>query len=66
MMAISETMLDVSISKEDISVEGLSREIDRNDHLNNIKAGGVCLYFREGLANTRRVDFELLREMVVM
>ena len=31
----------------------------------NIIVGGVCLYFREGLANSRRVDFELFQEMVV-
>ena len=64
-IAISETMLDASISMDDIFVEGFSREIYRSDHPNNIKAGGVCLYFKEGLANSRRVDLELLQEMVV-
>ena len=46
-------------------MEGFSREIYRSDHPNNIKAGGVCLYLNEGLANSRRVDLELLLEMVV-
>ena len=64
-IAISETMLDNSISDEDIFIEGFSREIYRSDHPSNTKLGGVCLYFREGLANKRRKDFELLQEMVV-
>ena len=64
-IAISETMLDNSISEEDIFIQGFSREIYRSDHPSNTKTGGVCLYVREGLANKRRGDLELIQEMVV-
>ena len=63
-IAISETMLDNSISEEDIFIQGFSREIYRSDHPSNTKTGGVCLYVREGLANKRRGDLELIQEMV--
>ena len=64
-LAISESMLDSSISNYDISFEGFSKEIFRNDHPSNTKTGGVCLYYREGLAIKRRKDLEILQETVV-
>ena len=62
---LSETMLDASISDEDIHIEGFSKEVYRSDHPSNTKTGGVCLYFREGLAIKRRQDLKILQEMVV-
>ena len=64
-IAISESMLDQSISNEDISIEGFSREIFRSDHPSNSKIGGTCLYFREGLPIKRRGDLEELQESIV-
>ena len=62
--AISETMLNSTVHNDDIFIKGLSREIYRSDHVNNIRIGGVCIYYREGLAIKRRRDLELLNEMV--
>lgn len=64
-IAISESMLNSSISNEDIFIEGFSKEIYRNDHPSNTRKGGVCLYFREGLPIKRRTDLELMQEMIV-
>ena len=64
-IAISESMLDQSISNEDISIEGFSREIFRSDHPSNSKIGGACLYFCEGLPIKRRGDLEELQESIV-
>ena len=62
---ISETMLDHSVTNDDISIDGFSKEIYRSDHPSNTKVGGVCLYFREGLPVKRRTDLELLPEMIL-
>ena len=64
-IAISESMLDQSISNEDISIEGFSREIFRSDHPSNSKIGGTCIYFRESLPIKRGNDLEELRELIV-
>ena len=64
-MALSETMLNSKVSNEEIEIEGFSKEIYRNDHPSDTKTGGVCLYFREGLAIKRRKDLESLQEMIV-
>ena len=63
--AVSEVMLDSTISNDDIFIEGFSKEIYRNDHPGNKKVGGVCLYFREGITIKRRSDLETLQEMIV-
>ena len=64
-IAISETTLDHSVTNDDISIDGFSKEIYRSDHPRNTKIGGVCLYFREGLPIKRRTDLELLPEMIL-
>ena len=64
-IAVSESMLDSSVSNDDIFIKGFSREIFRSDHPSNTKLGGVCLYFREGLPIRRRTDLELLQEIIV-
>ena len=64
-IAISESMLDRTISNDDIFIEGFSRDIYRSDHPSNSKIGGVCLYFRESLPVKRRSDLEELQELIV-
>ena len=49
---------------DDILIEGFSREIFRSDHADNLRSGGVCIYYREGLSIKRRTDLESLNEMV--
>lgn len=57
-------MLNSTVQNDDIFIEGFSREIYHSDHVNNIRSGEVCIYYREGLAIKRRKDLELLNEMV--
>ena len=59
-IAISESMLDRTISNDDNFTEGFSREILRSDHPSNTKVVGACVYFREGLPIKRRGDMEEL------
>ena len=57
-------MLNSTVHNDDIFIEGFSREIYHSDHVNYIRSGGVCIYYREGLAVHHRKDLELLNEMV--
>ena len=64
-IAVSESMLDSKVRDEEISIEGFSKEVFRNDHPSDSKIGGICMYFREGLPIQRRKDLELLPEIIV-
>ena len=57
-------MLNTTVHTGDIFIEGFSREIYHSEHINNIRRGGACIYYRKGLAIRRRNDLELLSEMV--
>ena len=46
-ICLSETYLDSSIPNNLIDIEGYN--IVRADHPNNIKRGGVCIYYKESL-----------------
>ena len=59
-IAVSESMLDSKVRDEEISIEGFSKEVFRNDRPSDSKIEGVCMYFREGLPIQRRKDLELL------
>ena len=61
-IALSETYLDSSIPNESISLTGFSKEIYRSDHPNNVKRGGVCLYFKDSLAIKQRINLQILDE----
>ena len=65
-LSISETMLNTSISSEEIHIEGFSRDVLRSDHPSNSKIGGICVYLREGLPVKRRTDLEELQELIVI
>ena len=57
-IALSETYLDSSITNESISLTGFSKEIYRSDHPNDVKQGGVCLYFKDSLAIKQRRTYK--------
>ena len=48
---LSETIINNSVSNEDIFIDGFSKEIFRSDHpgSGDKKGGGVCIYFMETL-----------------
>ena len=62
-IAILESMLDITIEMKHI--KGFSPEVFRNDHPSNSKNGGVRLYYHTGLPIQRRLDLEILQEMIV-
>ncbi len=62
--AVSESMLDETITIDNIFIGGFSNDIFRSDHPSNSKIGGVGLYYREGLPIIRRKDLEFIQEMV--
>ena len=64
-IAISESMLESTIENKAIDTKGFNPEVFRNDHPSNSKNEGVCLYYRTGFLIKRRVDLEILQEMIV-
>ncbi len=57
--------MNSSVNNEDISLEGFSCDIFRNDHPSNTKRGGVCLYYKENMCIKQRSDLQILDECVV-
>ena len=64
-IALSETYLDSSIPNGSISLTGFSKDIYRSDHPNDVKGGGVCLYFKDSLAIKQRNDLQILDECII-
>ena len=60
---LSETFLDSTIPNDDIQINGYS--LLRADHPNDIKCGGVCLYFKESLPLIRRNDLTNIKDCLV-
>ena len=56
---LSETYLDSSIPNDMIQIEGYN--LVRADHPNNIKRGGVCIYYKESLP-VRIISLPFLNE----
>ena len=64
-VCLSGTFLDSTIPRNDenININGCS--LLRVDHSNNIKRGGVCMYFKESLLLIRRSDLSNMTECLV-
>ena len=62
---VCESLLNKDILNDDIFINGFSPDPFRADKPENIRNGGVCLYFKENLPIKRRVDLELLSETIV-
>ena len=58
-------MWDKSIPNDNIFIHGFSRNIFRSDHPGESKIAGVCLYYKENLPITQRLDLHVLDEMIV-
>ena len=64
-IALSETYIDSSIPNESISLTGFSKDVYSSDHPNDVKRGGVCLYFKDSLAIKQRKDLQILDECII-
>ena len=56
LVCLSETFLDSTIPNDDVNIQINGYSLLRADHPNNIKGGGVCIYFKESLPLIRRND----------
>ena len=62
---VCESLLNKNIHNDDIFISGFSPDPFRVDKPDNIRNGGVCLYFKENLPIKQRGDLELLPETIV-
>ena len=60
-----EPLLNEDIAKDDILINGFSPEPLRADKPENIRNGGVCLYFKENLPIKERCGLEILPGTIV-
>ena len=63
--SLSETYLDNSITNKTISLTGLSKEIFRCDHSDNLKRGGVCLFYKDNLTIKQKKDLQIMDECII-
>ena len=63
-ICLSESYLDSTISSDDNSLSLDGYNLIRADHPNNIKQGGVCIYYRETLP-VKTVQINYLPECLV-
>ena len=65
LFGVCESLLNKDIMNDDILINGFSPEPFRADKPENIRNGGVCLYFKENLPIKERRDLEILPETIV-
>ena len=64
-IALSETIINNSVSDEDIFIKGFSKEIFHSDHPSGDKKGYVCSYFKETVPIKHRKNLESMQETIV-
>ena len=65
LVCLSETFLDSTIPNDDVNIQINAYSLLRADHPNNIKRGGVCIYFKESLPLIRRNDLTNIKDCIV-
>ena len=65
LVCLSETFLDSTIPNDDVNIQINGYSLVRADHPNDIKCGGVCLYFKESLPLIRRNDLTNIKDCIV-
>ena len=60
-----ETFLDSTIPRNDENININGYSLLRVDHPNDIKRGGVCIYFKEYLSLIRRCNLSNMKECLV-
>ena len=64
-VCLSETFLDSTIPDDDVNIQINGFSLLRADYPNNIKRGGVCIYFKESLPSIKRNDLTNLKDCLV-
>ena len=65
LVCLSESLLDSTIPNDDVNMQINEYSLLRADHPNNIKRGGVCIYFKESLTLIRRNDLTNVKDCIV-
>ena len=65
LLSLSETYLDSSIPSDHVSLELKGYKLVRTDHPNNVKRGGVCIYYEESLP-VRVINLSWLQEALLL
>ena len=60
-ICLSETYLDSSITSDHVCLDLEGYQLVRADHPNNVKRGGICIYYRESLP-VRVINLPYLQE----
>ena len=63
LICLSETYLDSSIPDSLLEIDGYN--LIRSDHPNDIKRGGVCIYFKE-ILSVRVINISYLKEALLL
>ena len=64
-VCLPETFLDSTIPNDDVNVQKNEYSFIRSDHPNEIKRGGVCMYFKESLPLIRGNDLTKIKDCLV-
>ena len=64
-ICLSEIYLDFSIPSDHVSLELGGYTLVRADHPNNVKRGGVCIYYKESLP-VRVINLPYLKEALLL
>ena len=65
LVCLSETFLDSTIPNDDVNMQINGYSLLRADHPNDIKCGGVCMYFKESLPLIKRNDLSNIKDCIV-
>ena len=65
-VCLSETFLDSTTPHDDENININGYLLSRVDHPNNIKRGGICMYFKESLSLINRSDLGNMKECLVI
>ena len=63
-ICLSETYLDSSIPDSLLEIDGYNLIL--SDHLNGIKRGGVCIYFKKEILPDRVINIHYLKEALLL
>ena len=65
LVCLSETFLDSTIPNDDVNIQTNEYSLLTADHPNDIKCGGVCIYFEVLLSLMRRNDLTNIKDYLI-
>ena len=65
LVCLSGTLLDSTIPNDDVNIQTNGYSLLRADHPNDIKRGGVCIYFKESLPLIRINELTNIKDCIL-